>query len=477
MSLTRTLTLLVTSTVLLIALIAAAWSYIESNHELEELFDAELAQSTRIVQGLVRHLADTQSMEQLPQTLHETLSLPLVADVDVETDDNEILPDGAGHKYEKKLAFEVWTPDRRALLDTLKADDAEGLAPGYSWAESRGYRWRVFTLQDPTTGFWIRTAQREEIRQELSQELALGNVLPLLVALPLLLLAASAAIQIGFRPLRRLEYPIRNMAPERIHPLDDRQAPKEVAGLVQAVNSLLKRLNQALERERRFSADAAHELRTPLAALRLNLEKACEDNPQQFQPLIHSVDRMTHLVEQMLLLTRVDSGAGFPKQYHDLSTILEQSIADVAPLALKKNIEPVLHDDAGQALACCNDALINTLMRSLLANAIQYSPEHTVVETRLAPSANGYHITVCDQGPGIVPEARERALSRFVRLDQRLGDGAGLGLAIARRIAELHGGQLTLNARPDGQAGLCVSLWLYSYECREQTTTLRRPSQ
>jgi two-component system sensor histidine kinase QseC len=250
------------------------------------------------------------------------------------------------------------------------------------------------------------------------------------------------------------------MAPERIHPLDDRQAPKEVAGLVQAVNTMLRRLNQALERERRFSADAAHELRTPLAALRLNLEKACDSNPQQFNTLIQSVDRMTHLVEQMLLLNRVDSGADFSPQYHNLSEILEQSIADVAPLALKKNIEPVLQDDAGEALVCCHNALINTLMRSLLANAIQYSPQHTVVDTRLVPSADGYHVTVCDQGPGIATADRERALSRFVRLDQRLGGGAGLGLAIARRIAELHGGQLTLKARPDGQTGLCVSLWL-----------------
>jgi two-component system sensor histidine kinase QseC len=460
MSLTRTLTLLVTSTVLLIALIAAAWSYVESNHELEELFDAELAQSTRIVQGLVRHLADTQSLEQLPQTLRETLTLSIAENIDPEADGDEILPGGAGHKYEKKLAFEVWTPDRAPLLDTLNADDAGVLAPGYSWTESRGYRWRVFTLKDAATGFWIRTAQREALREELSQELALGNVLPLLLALPLLLLAASAAIRIGLRPLLRLERPIRNMAPERIHPLDDRQAPKEVAGLVQAVNSMLKRLNQALERERRFSADAAHELRTPLAALRLNLEKACDSNPQQFNTLIQSVDRMTHLVEQMLLLNRVDSGADFSPQYHNLSEILEQSIADVAPLALKKNIEPVLQDDVGEALMCCHNALVTTLMRSLLANAIQYSPQHTVVETRLVPSADGYHVTVCDQGPGIATADRERALSRFVRLDQRIGGGAGLGLAIARRIAELHGGQLTLNTRPDGQTGLCVSLWL-----------------
>ncbi|MBE0486682.1 ATP-binding protein [Marinobacter sp.] len=470
MSLTRTLTLLVTSTVLLIALIAAGWSYVESNHELEELFDAELAQSTRIVQGLIRHLSDTQSLEQLADTLSETLALPALGltDEELETDQNEILPEGAGHKYEKKLAFEVWTPEGIPLLDTLNADDRTGLTPGFAWAESSGYRWRTFTLQDITTGFWIRSAQREDIRQELSQELALGNVLPLLLALPLLVVTAVAAIQIGFRPLRRLEKPVRNMAPERIHPLDDRQAPKEVAGLVQAVNGLLRRLNQALERERRFSADAAHELRTPLTVLRLNLEKACEQNPEQFSELIGAVDRMVHLVEQMLLLSQVDAGTGFKPEYHNLSELMEQSIADIAPLALKKHIEPVLDDEVGEALINCHNALINTLMRSLLANAIQYSPAQTTITICLKPAGEGYTISVCDQGPGIPPEERERALSRFVRLDQRVGDGAGLGLAIARRIAELHGGHLVLAAREDGESGLCVSVWLPARHSTDQ---------
>lgn len=459
MSLTRKLTILVTSTVFFITLIAAGWGFYVSDHQLEELFDAELAQSTRIVQGLVTHLSSTQSVAQLSHTLSKTLELPESAYRGDEEED-EILPGGAGHKYERKIAFEVWSPEKEPVLDTLRANDAQGLEPGFAWQEVTGYQWRTFTLKDPTTGFWIRTAQRADVRDELSQEIALGNVLPFLMVLPLLVMAVIVSIQIGFQPLRKLEKPVRNMAPENIHPLDDRQAPKEVAGLVQAVNGLLRRLNQALERERRFSADAAHELRTPLAALRLNLEKACEDNPEQYKDLILSVDRMVHLVEQMLLLNRVDSGADFSPEYHNLSAILEQSIADVAPLALKKDIEPVLQDDAGQALVCCHTALINTLMRSLLANAIQYSPQHTVIETRLAPSGDGYHITVCDQGPGIPPEERERALSRFVRLDQRLGGGAGLGLAIARRIAELHGGQLTLDGRPDGRQGLCVNIWL-----------------
>lgn len=455
MSLTRTLTLLITTTVLLIALIAAIWSYFESNHELEELFDAELAQSTRIVQGLVRHLAPTQSLSDLSLTLEETLQLPVNAQA-LNSDYDEILPGGAGHKYEKKLAFEVWSADRQPLLDTLNADDTTGLAPGYTWAESGGYQWRTFTLQDPQTGFWIRTAQREDIRQELSQELALGNILPLLVALPLLVIASIMAIQVGFRPLRRVERPIRHMAPERIHPLDTHKAPREVAGLVQAVNGLLQRLDQALERERRFSSDAAHELRTPLTALRLNLEKLSEQHPDSFADLTQSVDRMVHLVEQMLLLSRVESGRGFEQQTADLSELIAQSIADIAPLALRKEIEPSLVSPAGPIHVHCQPELITTMMRSLLANALQYSPGGTRISAHLETAGKKAIIRLCDQGQGIPESERSKALSRFTRLDQRIGSGAGLGLAIARRIAERHNGSLSLAARPDGTPGLCV---------------------
>jgi len=459
MSLTRKLTLLVTGTVFFITLIAAGWGYFVSDHQMEELFDAELAQSTRIVQGLVEHLSGTQSIDQLSHTLSRTLQLPDSAYQGDEEDD-EILAGGAGHKYERKLAFEVWSPAGQPILDTLRANDAQGLEPGFAWQEVAGYQWRTFTLQDPATGFWIRTAQREDVRDELSEEIALGNVLPFLIALPLLALAVVGSIQLGFQPLRKLEKPVRNMAPENIHPLDDRQAPREVAGLVHAVNGLLKRLNQALERERRFSADAAHELRTPLTALRLNLEQQAERHPGEFDNLTASVDRMVHLVEQLLLLSKVDAGVDFRPEPQNLAELVEQSIADVAPLALKKQIEPELDNQCVLAMVSCHSALITTMMRSLLANAIQYSPSGTRVCTTMREEADGFMVIICDQGPGIPLQDRERALSRFTRLDQRQGAGAGLGLAIARRIAELHGGQLTLTERKDGQPGLCVNIWL-----------------
>ena len=382
MSLTRLLIMLVSSLVLLIALVAAYWAYAESNHELEELFDAELAQSTRIVQGLVRYLAETSQTEQLSTTLEDTLSLPWKASgsAAVDAEGNEILPGGRGHKYEKKLAFEVWSDRGTPLLDTLNADDSGGLMPGFQWLESAGYQWRTFTLYDRQTGFWIRSAQRADIREELSRELALGNILPILLALPLLVLATIFAVHTSFRPLRRFEKPILSMAPENIHPLDQRLAPREVRGLVSAINGLLKRLNQALQRERQFSADAAHELRTPLTVLRLHLEQLEDRHPGECRPLMAAVDRMGHLVEQLLVLNRVDAAIDFSPRSHDLAAIVDQSIADVAPLALKKNIEPVFENQAGTALINCNSALINTLLRSIFANAIQYGPADSRVE-------------------------------------------------------------------------------------------------
>lgn len=474
MSLTRKLTILITSTVILIASIAAVWDFVVSDHQLEELFDAELAQSTRIVQGLVQNLSPQQPLDQLADTLNRTLELPQAAYQEKNGHgDDEILPGGAGHKYERKIAFEVWTPDGKPVLDTLHADDSQGLDPGFAWQQVADYRWRTFTLKDPGSGFWIRTAQREDVRDELSREIALANVLPLVVILPLLVIGVIISIQLGFRPLRILEKPIRNMAPERIHPLDDRQAPKEVAGLVQAVNGLLRRLNQALERERRFSADAAHELRTPLSALRLNLERLATRHPEEFDSLTESVDRMVHLVEQMLLLSRVDAGTGFHAEPMNLAELIEQSIADVVPLALKKHIEPELDNQCVLAMVSCHSALINTMMRSLLANAIQYSPPGTRVTTTMREEAGGFLVQICDQGPGIAVEDRERALSRFTRLDQRQGAGAGLGLAIARRIADLHKGSLTLGDRSDGQSGLCVEIWLPASDRKSLTAPVK----
>jgi two-component system sensor histidine kinase QseC len=458
-SLTRTLSLLVVGVVLLVGLAAAYWSYVTSNHELEELFDADLAQGSRIVMGVIRHLSETDNMAQFHLMLADALQIPETA---LDSEGGMTLPGGVGHRYEAKLAFEIWTPEREALLNTLPGMDELSLQPGYAWMESQGFLWRTFTMQDPVTAYWIRSAQREDIRGELSRELALGNVLPLLLALPWLMLFLILAIRWGFRPLRRLVESVSGMAPDALHPLPEQDVPREVVALVQAINDLLGRLEQTMERERRFSSDAAHELRTPLTVLRLNLEQACADDPQTFNPLHQSVERMAHLVEQMLLLSRVDAAADLHWDRLDLAAILGRGIADISPLALPKGIEPGFDNHTTQAWVHGDEALLHTLFSSLLANAIQYGPVDSLLTVSLSRQARELRVLICDQGPGIPEAGRLRAMERFVRLDQRRGTGAGLGLAIAQRIVELHRGRIALLGRADGQQGLCVVIDLPS---------------
>lgn len=458
MSMTRTLTITVTVLVLLLALVAAAWSYIESNHELEEIFDAELAQNTRIVQGLVRDLQTDQSPEKLREILQDTLLQTPVTD---EEDGNEVLPNGRGHKYEKKIAFQVWSPTGEPLLESSRREaESPSLAPGFGWIESEGFRWRTFLIQDPQSGFFIRSAQRDDIRQELSRELALGNTLPLLLVLPVLVLAIGLAIRWSFRPLARLEQRVRTMAPETIQPLDESMAPHEVRSLVGAVNGLLLKLDDTLERERRFTADAAHELRTPLAALRLNLEQALPVQPETFGALLESVDRMSHLVEQMLQLARVEPEFSSSTTPTDLGALVVDTLADIAPLAIAHTIELSFEDAPSACRVNCNEALIASLIRALVSNAIQHSPCNSAIDVSLQKFPQHCELMICDSGPGIDKAERARALDRYVRLDQRKGSGAGLGLAIAQRITQLHRGSLVLDGRADGHSGLCVRVVL-----------------
>ncbi|MFE8070240.1 ATP-binding protein [Marinobacteraceae bacterium S3BR75-40.1] len=459
MSIRRTITILVLSSVLLVAVVAAAWSYWESSHELEEVFDAELAEMTRVMQGLVRDLVQADALDRL----RETLQLP--QGVIDNGEDEEILPGGVGHKYEKKIAFQVWSPQGKPLVEGPASHIvAAPLEPGYAWisAPRREHAWRVFTLRDPETGYWIRAGQRGDIRGELAEELALGNVAPLLMAIPLVLLFIWAAIYWGFRPLARLERPIRRMAPEAIHALDESESPQEVRGLVRAVNGLLFRLQEALEHERQFTADAAHELRTPLAALRLNLERQAGTDPERYSNLFQAVDRMVHLVEQMLVLSRVDPEQPVELDLCNLESLASQALADLVPFALKHDVEPALDTEPGLPPVPCNPHLMTTLIRNLVNNAIQYSPAGTTVTVSIRREEDSVLLTVTDAGPGIPLPQRQRALERFSRLDQRrgAGAGAGLGLAIVKRIVELHKGELGLDDRPDGQTGLMVTVRL-----------------
>jgi two-component system sensor histidine kinase QseC len=456
-SIRNTLLIAVTATIVLATSIVGIWSYQETTHEVEELFDAELAQMTRVLQGLLRNRTDRESLAELQQILLDfdiqALNQPLP-----DEDNDEFFADLIGHRYEMKIAFQMWKHQGEELVTAhpgvlpLPEESIEG----FDWTRSADHDWRTFTLYDPEADFWLRAAQRDDIRRELTDELSRSMLWPWLWIVPFLLLSIFAIITWGFRPLKQIEQRVMALDPEQLEPIEIERTPAEVLGLVTALNQLLIRLREAMTREKRFTADAAHELRTPLAALKLELQTAMEQPRPRLAPLVSSVERMTRLVEQLLMLSRLDPQHRLATREEDFRPVAETVLAELAPLSFQRDIELVLH--APDQFRLKGDAsLLAVLLRNLVHNAILYSPAGTQVTVHLSESAQHKEICVEDQGKGIAPEDRERMLQRFVRGDHSAETGSGLGLSIAQRIAELHHARIELRDGTGGR-GLCVSV-------------------
>jgi two-component system sensor histidine kinase QseC len=432
---------------ILLALFGAAWlllaasSFVSAHLEIEELFDAQLAQQGRVLLGL---------------TLHEL----------EEVDDDRPLPDPdvigrqPGHDYEEKIAFQVW---RRAELLARSANAPRvplAAAAGFSDQVIDGQAWRVFTLHDPGTAARVSVAERYAVRDELIAFILLNTLWPVLLAAPLLAMLIWTGVGRGLAPLKRLAREIGRRTPRDLGALDAAGAPAEVRPLVGSLNDLLARLAEALEAERRFTANAAHELRTPLATLRAQAQVAQRaateaERRQVLAQILRGVDRATHLVAQMLTLARVDPQAAAERHVVlDLAALARDAVAELAPQAIERQVEIALAEDSRGRVAG-DAAALAILLRNLIDNAIRYTPAGGRVEVAVAAGSAAVELTVCDTGPGIPAAERAQVFERFYRLPGSGADGCGLGLSIVRRIVELHGATIELGTPPWG-AGLAV---------------------
>jgi two-component system sensor histidine kinase QseC len=334
---------------------------------------------------------------------------------------------------------------------------------GYSAMIINGQSWRVFTRWDKNHEFMIQVAEPLAGRESLARHITLKMLLPTLIALPVLALLIWFGVGAGLQPLQQLIQEVKQRTASRLEPVAMAGVPKEVAPLVKALNDLFSRLAEAFEGERRFTADAAHELRTPLAALKIQAQVALRSTDEAerhiaLENLLRGVDRATRLVEQLLNLARVDpeTAAADYKQV-DLRSLSATVLSDLEPLAHAKQIEISLE----QGAACHvlgDDAQLALLLRNLLDNAIRYTPVGGRVSVSVRNNA-GITLEVRDTGPGIPESERAHVLQRFYRIAGSGEDGIGLGLAIVRRIAELHGARLELNHNDAGQGLLVSVIW------------------
>jgi two-component system sensor histidine kinase QseC len=440
-----------TAAVLMVVLGTAAWiGFHAGQDEATELFDARLATSARVLAALVSTQA---AAARDGPPLVVSFPAPLESAVHDEAT-------ALGHYYETKIAFQVLDRSGRLLVRSASAPDTPyaPLSAGFSNPTIDGRSWRVFTLS--SADLWIQAAERDDVRAEMSAKLALATVAPLIVGAALLLLLLSLLIRYALRPLAELARRIERRQPESLAPIELPRITAETASVLKALNGLLARVQAALERERRFTADAAHELRTPLSALKVHAQNAAraandEERRASLERMLAGLERSIRLAEQMLAYSRAVAPQAVPaRDAVELRDVVNEAIHDVLPRLKKRGQRLALGSEPPLAdLPVCGerDKLV-ALVRNLLDNAARYAPEGSSVRLDLRADAKGTTLSVADAGPGIPQALRERVFESYYRIPGSRGDGSGLGLAIVREIALQHGATIEIG-EGDGGSG------------------------
>jgi two-component system OmpR family sensor kinase len=370
---------------------------------------------------------------------------------------------GRGAQDDLELVVQAWTAEGlQVFQSTARAGLPQRAVLGFSNVEAEGRRYRVVSVQ--TGGQVVQVAQELVVRERLASRLALRTVTPIALMLPILMLVVGWVVSRSLAPVERVRAQLAKRAAEDLSPVGEGGLPAEIKPMVQELNSLLGRVQQSFKAQQHFVADAAHELRSPLTALNLQVQalQRAPDGPARALAqtrLAAGIARASHLVEQLLLLARQEAD-GSEHQSVALAPLLRQIAAELAPAALARQIDlGLLHADALSTPG--NAAALATLLRNLLGNALKYTPEGGRVDVSLLAGEGGQAalIRIDDSGPGIAEAERERVFDRFYRTAEAAehASGSGLGLAIARVIADKHGASLTLG-KAEQLGGLRVEL-------------------
>lgn len=440
------LTLTLIAIIVLVSFLSSLRGYRESMAEAETLFDIQLQEHAKLL-SLISPSTNTSGAARIV----EELVLPTQRNLELSA--------------ESLIAYQVFDDQGTLLMRSVIAPTAamSTLEVGYSDRNFSGYRWRVLVIHNPDAQRWVMAAQRLDVRYELAESVILEAVIPTVLSIPLAALLIWFIVGYGLRPIGKLAQAVRSREVSDLSAVRLDNVPRELTPLTLSTNDLLKRLQSSFNREKRFAADAAHELRTPISILKVQVHNLLEEMAAPsatLEELEQSINNMGHLVEQILVLNRTA-----PDQY-----MVQFQPIDLFALAqevISNEYEPILEreqqfDLEGASVTIRGDATaLRSLISNLIANASKYSPSLAHIRMRFSQRAGRVNMLIEDSGPGIPEGFRERVFDRFYRLD---GDrhasgvsGSGLGLAIVKHIVEMHGANISLS-NSEELGGLCVSI-------------------
>ncbi|MBL1320886.1 MAG: sensor histidine kinase [Methylophaga sp.] len=357
--------------------------------------------------------------------------------------------------HSSSVFFEIWSSELDLLVYSHNAPmeflTSTENKESFKNVNFNGYRWRSFTLYDQRLDRWIVTGERIDIRYGLAENIVTASIIPIVLAIPIAGFIIWWAIGLGLKPLKTLAIQLSNKEADDLSAVALNESPQELTQLVTTINALLRRLTSAFLREQRFSADAAHELRTPISALKVqihNLQQKNKYDENELKPLAAGIERMAYVIEQILSLYRHSPEQGLvQKTKVDLCAIAQQVIAGNYESFSEKNQNISLNSESDFMLQA-NTFAIETLIHNLVMNASKYTHEQGDILLTIRNADSVIQLVVEDSGIGIPETELDRVFERFYRVagDRHASGmlGCGLGLAIVKHIVDLHGAKIKL---------------------------------
>lgn len=432
--------------------LTAIGNYFLEHDDVQRHLDLQLAQSAYFFQTLM----NSASPSQFPMIQKKLNEQPFVEDYYKEE---------LASSLKDVLELQVWDQNGKLILSSFDAPKTafSNGKPGFSDQTIGENQWRVYTSYDPQTGFTLMVAELYNIRDELEWRITWDNLYIILWTFPFLSILIWFTVGHGLSSLKRVADEIAERAHSNLGAVNATNVPIEIKPLVQELNKLFRRLHEAFERNRRFSADAAHELKTPLAVLKTYAQvalkaKTAEERNQALTNLIKGVDRNAHIVQQLLTLSSISSDEKISNlRKLNLGKVVNELMADLAIGAVEKEIELSFHAAKTPIWIFGNEPGLQILVRNLVDNAIRYTPTGGKIDVSVSIENDKALLRIIDTGPGIPPELRNRVFERFFRALGNQTSGSGLGLAIVQQIVELHNAEISLTTPLDG-VGLEVNV-------------------
>lgn len=421
-SLATRLTALIAAVILAGSVLAALAAFLQGFKEANDLQDGHLREVSRLAASLLSH----------------TDQLPVAQGLDLDPDDRVVV------QVVSSLA---------QIGQKVPGQQSDGFVQ----LQAEGREWRTLATALPQGGFLV-VRQATEARDEIARHSALMAMLPLLGLIPVLILMVRAVVRWTFQPVQHLAAQLDGIDPARLEGLPTMSVPQEIRPFVASVNAMMRKVHLEQGRQRRFIADAAHELRTPMAALSLqadNLHNTAlpEDAVTRLMALQEGLRRNRHLLEQLLSLSRLqDAPAEGVAESASFASALSEVVPDLLPLAAARQID-LGQVTQGDVVWPCGSFELQTLLRNVLSNALRHTLDGGQINVGASSDAMGLRMFVDDSGPGIDPQQASLVFEPFHKAEGNPHEGTGLGLSIVRAIAMRMGAHASLGPRPDGLHG------------------------